>query len=113
MDIGDIVNPELLTEALREARKAKREDLELAEAMQALLVSQGWQLYLERVLGPRIQSFGELLLQPAGSQDGAWRTEFVKGALYAFCLARDLPSVIVSATPKDVRAEHTEELRDA
>jgi len=100
-----ILNRELFEELLKTSRQADREDRELTEFMQSLVASPAWRAYNGRVLGPRLQSFGEILLQPSGSEDGAWRSEFVKGALYGLCLARDLPSVIIASMKKPTPAE--------
>lgn len=101
------LNPAIFEELLKSSRKATQEDLKLADDLEALMRHPGWASYLALVLGRRIQDLGELLLQPAGSTSGAWRTEFIKGALYGLCLARDLPSVIVQS----MRAERPEEQR--
>lgn len=84
-------------ELLKASRKARREDIELGEAMERLLASKDFQVYLSKVIGSRLESYGQVLLEPAGGRDGLVRGEFVKGAMFAFCLARDLPSVIVAA----------------
>ncbi len=102
MDDGDILNDDIFQELLKASRQATKEDLELVEAMEALCRTPGWRIFVSRVLAPRVQGVGELILQPAGSTSGAWRTEFLKGALYGLCLARDMPSVII-ASMRDVR----------
>jgi hypothetical protein len=89
---------------LRVSRKADQEDKKLIENMQRLVHSHDFIMYVRQVLGPRIEGFGMALLEPAGTQDGLVRSEFVKGALYGLCLARDLPSVIISATTKQEEA---------
>lgn len=88
---------EQLAELLKESRKAQREDRELAESMQVLLASKHFQLYLSRVIGSRLEEYGKLMLEPSGGMDGLVRSEFVKGAMYAFCLARDLPQIIIAS----------------
>lgn len=102
MDQGDIINPTIFDELLKSSRKATKEDVQLADALEALIKHPSWGPYANQVLGARIQNLGELILQPAGSTSGAWKTEFLKGALYGLCLARDMPSVIV-ASMRDVR----------
>lgn len=88
---------ERLEQFLRQARKAKKEDIALAESMTRLLRNNDFQLYLQQVLGRRIEDLGALLLEPSLTHDGMVKTEFTKGAMYAFCLARDIPSVIVKS----------------
>jgi hypothetical protein len=102
MDSSDIVNPAIFEELLKSSRKATKEDIQLSEDLQALMAHKGWSQYLNQVLGTRIQALGSLLLEPSGSSDGMVRSEFLKGALYGLCLARDMPSVIV-ASMRDVR----------
>lgn len=89
-----------MDELVKEGRKADLEDKKLVENMERLVKSHDFDMYVRQVLGPRIENFGSGLLEPSGSQDGMVRSEFMKGALYGLCLARDLPSVIISATQK-------------
>ena len=91
---------EKVEELLKVSRKADEEDKKLVENMYRLTHSHDFAMYVKQVLGPRIQNFGATLLEPSGSSDGMVRAEFIKGALYGLCLARDLPSVILSATQK-------------
>lgn len=91
---------EKVGELLKAGRKADEEDKKLIENMERLQHSHDFDMYCRQVLGPRITSFGSALLEPSGTQDGMVRSEFMKGALYGLCLARDLPSVIISATQK-------------
>lgn len=85
---------------LQDSKKADQEDKKLIENMKRLVASHDFDMFCRQVLGPRIQDFGATLLQPAGSVDGMVKAEFVKGALFGLCLARDLPSVIISTTQK-------------
>jgi hypothetical protein len=96
MEFG-IEPPPSYEDMLKDARKAQREDLELAEAMRRLLLNNDFRTYLGGVLAKRIDEVGRSLLEPSGSVDGMVKSEFLKGAMYAFCLSRDLPSVIVQA----------------
>lgn len=91
---------EKVEDLLRASRKADEEDKKLVENLTRLVQNHDFNMYLQQVLGPRIQTFGATLLEPSESHDGMVRSEFVKGALYGLCLARDLASVIVSATSK-------------
>jgi hypothetical protein len=111
VDDRDILNQEIVSELLRDARKANREDQQIVDALQRLLASGEWKLYMDRIVGKRIQSLGELLLEPSGSTDGMVRSEFLKGALYGLCLARDLAGVIVASTRQDIhpRSERSPE----
>ena len=103
MEERDILNPAVFEEILKSSRKATKEDIQLAEDLESLRTHKGWNPYLQQVLGARIQDLGELLLQPAGTQDGLVRSEYIKGALYGLCLARDLPSVIIQSM-REVRS---------
>jgi hypothetical protein len=96
----DIDLADRIDELLKVGRKADEEDKKLIDNMQRLVRSHDFEMYCSQVLGPRIQSFGAALLEPSGSHDGMVRSEFMKGALYGLCLARDLPSVIISATQR-------------
>jgi hypothetical protein len=89
-----------MDELISAGRRADEEDKKLIDNMTRLTRSHDFAMYVNRVLGPRIEQFGSALLEPSGSQDGMVRSEFMKGALYGLCLARDLPSVIISATIK-------------
>lgn len=84
-------------ELLREAREARAEDIELADAMMRLVSNKDFRLYQDRVLQTRIDEFGGQLLTPAEGMDALVKMEFLKGAMFAFCLVRDLPSVIIAA----------------
>lgn len=98
--LGDV--PVAIEELLRQSRQAKQEDLALGDAMERLVRNPDFAVYLRFVIGSRIDAFGQSLLEPAGGLDGLVRSEFLKGAMYAFCLARDLPSVIVQSM-SDIR----------
>jgi len=89
--------PEAYEDMVREANKAQREDMLLIDAMRRLLLNGDFRIYLGEVLGKRIAELGQQMLEPSGSMDGMVKSEFLKGAMYAFCLSRDLPSVIVQA----------------
>lgn len=82
---------------LKEARQARQEDIELADAMSRLVVNRDFRMYQERVLQTRLDEFGARLLEPSAGSDELVRMEFLKGAMYAFCLVRDMPSVIIAA----------------
>lgn len=94
--------PNNLEEMLRASREAKREDLQLIESMTRLSNNADFKVYLEKIIGTRIESFAQTLLEPAGGLDGMVRSEYIKGAMFALCLARDLPSIIM-ASMSDVR----------
>jgi len=96
---------EIIEDLLKTSKQADLEDQKLVDNMYRLVRSHDFDMYVKQVLGPRIQSFGASLLEPSGSSDGMVRAEFIKGALYGLCLARDLPSVILSATQKKEDAD--------
>lgn len=87
----------VLEDLLRTSRAAKQEDLAFVETMQRLVKNPDFVVYLDKVIGSRLVSFGAMMLEPSGSIDGLVKTEFVKGAMFAFCLARDLPSVMIQS----------------
>lgn len=103
------IHSEVIARLAKEAKRAQKEDLDLAEAMQRLVSNRDFILYQVKVLGKRIDSFGQQLLEPSGSMDGMVKSEFLKGALFAFCLARDIPSVIVSAVEAPPASEDGDE----
>lgn len=103
------MNEQQLDEFIKEAKKAKREDLELSDSMSRLLKNQDFQLYLTRVLGKRTEELGALLLEPSNSLDGVIKSEFMKGAMYAFCLARDMPSIIIKSMSEMKSTQENEE----
>lgn len=86
-----------LEEFMTQARKAKKEDLELADAMKRLMANRDYGLFMMRILGPKIEEAGALLLNPSKSVDGMVASEFIKGAMFAFCLTRDMPNLIIKA----------------
>ena len=101
---------EHIDKLVADARKADKEDKELADAMQRLVKNSDFQSYMLKVLLPRTESFGMTLLTPSGGMDGMVRSEFIKGALFGLCLARDMPSVIIQAMNE---ARSTQENQDA
>lgn len=103
MQQDDILNDAMFEELLKASRAATKEDAQLADMLQTLTAHPGWAPYLNQVLGIRIQNIGVAILDPAGSTSGMVRTEFLKGAMYGLCLARDLPSVIIRSM-RDVRS---------
>lgn len=95
---------EKLTDQLvREAKKANAIDRERCELMEAMLKTPAWRSYIE-LLGLRIQAFGDQVLAPAGSVDGALSLEYLKGAMSGMIIARDLPTVIIAATREMIPA---------
>ncbi len=105
--MDDIVNRGIFEELLKNSREANKQDRELAEAMERLVNFEPFQVFLSRVIGPRLQDLGELSLQPALTSDGMVRKEYLHGAMYAFILTRDLPQRII-ASMKDIRDASTE-----
>ena len=57
-----------MDELVRTGRQADLEDQKLIENMQRLVKSHDFDMYCRQVLGPRIQSFGSMLLEPSGSR---------------------------------------------
>lgn len=97
-----------LQELLSESRKAKKEDKEMAEALSAMMKTRGWAFYMQ-LLGAHIQSFSDVMLQPAGSLDGLVSGEYIKGAMYGLVLARDRPSVIVESMKQVLASDQDED----
>jgi len=100
--VDDILNKEIFSDLLKASKEANKVDRELADAMERLLAFEPFQVFLTKVIGPRLQDLGELSLQPAMTNDGMVRKEYLHGAMYAFILTRDLPSRII-ASMKDIR----------
>lgn len=97
MDRPPLSDPKAAIDNLvREARKADREDKEMAQLFQLLVAHEGWKRYVA-LLEKRIQAMGDMVLSPAGSVNGAIALEYVKGAMSGMVMARDLPSVIIAA----------------
>lgn len=94
---------EELTDLLKQSREAEREDRNLAEALEPMVNMEGWQLYTT-VLNRLIQSRADEILRPISSVDGAIALEHVKGAMRGLIMARDLPSLIISAMKTAVPA---------
>lgn len=95
-------------ELLKVAREAKREDMAMADVLRRLIANPDFQLYQSKVLGPRIIELQSAFLEPAAGIDGMVRTEFLKGALFAFHLSHNLPSVIVKATEEELKTAQKE-----
>lgn len=94
---------ERTAELLESARKADKIDKERIQFFEAMVKSPGWPIYLE-LLNLRIQAFADAVLAPAGSVDGAVALEYVKGTMSGLVIARDLPSVIITAMKTSVPA---------
>lgn len=103
-----MVDDARLQELLSESRKAKKEDKEMAEALSSMMKTRGWAFYMH-LLGAHIQSFSDVMLQPAGSLDALVSGEFVKGAMYGLVLARDRPSVIVESMKQVLASDQDDE----
>ena len=82
---------------LSESRKARQEDMALIESMTRLSNNADFKIYLEKIICHRIEGFAQMLLSPSGGLDGMVRSEYLKGAMFAFCLARDLPTIIMQS----------------
>ena len=100
-------------ELLRDARGADKIDRERAEMFIAMLKTPAWQEYVS-LLEAALQSKADLILAPGNSVDGLIALEYVKGAMSGLVLARDLPSVTISAMDqlRRDRAEPEEETED-
>lgn len=98
-----------IDEAIRDGRKALREDQEKAEILGTLVRHPGWKVYM-RLVESHKQSFGDVLLRPAGGLDGAINSEYIKGVVCGLLLATNLPGSIIDDMK---RHEADEELEDA
>ena len=85
-----------LDNLLKGAKAANQQDRKRADAFASMLKMEGWSLFVE-LLNERLQMFSSELLQPLSSHDETLRQEFVKGAMFAFVLMRDLPSVTIAS----------------
>lgn len=92
----DLPFGEKLEGLLKTSRQATQDDRKLVESMERLLKNPDFTTYLRKVVDVRMELFVERISQPSESIDGMVKSEFLKGALFAFCLCRDLPSVIVT-----------------
>lgn len=99
---------EQTAELLKQARTADKIDKERADQFRALTRHPGWALYQELIMA-RVQLFADRITAPAGSVDGAFALEWVKGAMSGLILARDLPSVTIAAIEAAVPATDGEE----
>lgn len=97
----------IVAELLSEARKAKKIDLERADAMTALITKPEWAVYVE-LLTPRIQNFADQLMAPLSTMDATLGQEYLKGAMSGLIIARDLPAVIIAAM-KELRPAKDED----
>lgn len=80
--------------SLKEAREANRIDRERVELFEVMVKTPGWKAYRE-LLEKHIESQGSILLNPAGSVDGAILQEYEKGTMRGLILARDLPALTI------------------
>lgn len=85
-----------IEELLREARKARKIDIERAELFASLIRQPGWLAYME-ILEAKIQALADEVLAPSKSVDGMVTLEYVKGAMSGLIMARDIPSVTIAA----------------
>lgn len=102
------LSQEAIDELLRESRKADREDRTRVELFERLIAGDAWKSYISLLMA-RLQIFSEVVLQPSGSQDGAWSREYLKGAMFGLLLARDLPSVTIDAMKRQLGPDAAEE----
>ncbi len=94
------MDKESFAELLRQGRAATQIDKARAEAFGSLVKTEGWRLYTE-LIDARVQSFSDVLLQPLETMDHVGRQEFVKGAMFAFVLLRDLPANTIAAMSQE------------
>lgn len=97
-----------IDELRKQAKAADAIDKERMDLFRGLIRHPGWALYQE-LLSSRIQLFGDRVAAPAGSVDGAFALEWVKGAMSGLILARDLPSVTIGAIEAAVPATDGED----
>lgn len=99
-----MIDTEKFQELLKQSRRAQAVDRARSEAFQSLVKSEGWKLYVD-LIDARLQSFSDLLLQPLQSIDAVGVQEFLKGAMFAFVLMRDLPSNTINAMRSEIEDE--------
>lgn len=85
-------------ELLKVSREALRVDRQRKDAFEGMVKTPGWKEF-QNLLNTMINDRGMSVLSPAGSMEGAVALEFVKGTMNGLILARDLPSLIIDATP--------------
>jgi len=84
---------------VRDARKADREDTERAEQFVQMLKSEAWALY-RALLEQKIQECSDLLMTPAGSQDGLVKLAESAAMMRGLIVAKDLPNLIIATAPR-------------
>lgn len=97
-----------IEELQKQGRAADKEDRERAELFAAMLQTPAWKFYVS-LLDKRIQAHADVLMGPAVSVDRAIALEYVKGAMSGLVMARDLPSVIVTAIKDSLPARDGED----
>lgn len=83
---------------VKESKEALREDRARKDAFEGMVKTPGWKMF-QQLLNKMIEDRGMVILAPAGTSDAAVALEFVKGSMNGLLLARDLPSLIIDATP--------------
>lgn len=91
-----MLDKERLDDLLRDSRAADRIDRERAEAFQQMVASKGWAMFVQ-LIDARLQAFSDELLQPLSDMGRAGLQEYMKGAMWAFVLLRDLPANTIQA----------------
>lgn len=88
--------PKGIEDILSQSRAADSEDRARAEQFRDLVRTEGWKTF-ETLLQARVQAFGDQLLLPLESADGALRQEWIKGAISGLLLAISLPASTISS----------------
>jgi hypothetical protein len=99
---------ERISELLRHSREADRIDRDRADEFGRMVRSAAWKLFVE-LLDLRIQSCADVVTQPSGGVEGAWKLEYIKGAMYGLLLARDLPANIIANMKASLPPEEDED----
>jgi hypothetical protein len=83
-------------ELKKASRAAYKEDKARAEAFVPMLRTEGWAHYIA-LLNAKLQGLSDTLLKPSNGIEGVLNSEYVKGAMFALMLARDLPSATIES----------------
>lgn len=93
-----------MTEAMREAQKINRADVERFRAFEVMMKTEGWGLYVE-LLNHHINARMENYLQPT-APGGRDIEQHNKGTVFGLILARDLPSGTVTSMQEAIAASN-------
>ncbi len=96
-------------EQKQQAAKLVIEDTKRVRAFQDMVTSEGWK-YFQALLNTKIEERTEAIFErPQPGVDDQRGEAWDKGAIYAWIMARDLPSVTIAAYKQESSEPATEE----